>query len=369
MDTQTSLERSDSSSSASSLASSSSIESQCDEFFPIGFIFGSAYASFVVLRKSYIKSSKDIQETFEITRTISKIIGEEKLLMLLGGKNELGNNFLIHSSNFSDSVEIFKEIWEFYRKMIKNDEKLKEFLLIEGENGKNLLHTSIFARDEKIFEFIFEEIFCNFLGVENFVEDKKFLEFLIKFGSESMMKFSLEKLKEKLSIEIFRKFLKLKNEENFNIFHFLSLNKNFEALKYFLNFIKLNLTDEEFKNLLSEKNCENFLPFHFAIEKNSFENFTEIFSNYREKFKHEEICEFLKSKSYLATLNLALRNENEKKMFGIVHRILEIYKIHAHEEEIEVESDLENEDEEEGEAVQISFKEKTDCHNFLTGKK
>jgi hypothetical protein len=227
-------------------------------------------------------------------KTYKRNFSSVETFEILDGNDKLRNIFL-HVANFNiKSEEDLEKIFEQINFLISDKKIFKEFLLSEGLFGRNALHVSIWKKNEILFLYLFEKIYCKLFKFEEFIykmdkNDKNFLHFLAEFGSEKMINFALNKLKNKFSDDELIKFIKLKSRQGCNLLHLAAVRKNESSLKIVFDFIKNELGENEFKEFLCEKNADNDIPLQCAGKFNTAENFRFILSIYRNIFTQAEI--------------------------------------------------------------------------------
>jgi ankyrin repeat protein len=238
-------------------------------------------------------------------KIFDKNLSREEIFELLNEKDEKGNNILHLAAEFAKSKEIFEFLWLKIKEIFNDKEKLKIYLKVKGSCGKNILLASINWRNENLFFYIFEEIFCKIFELKDFIygtneDNVNFIHLLARHGSVSMLDFAFKKLEENLSPEELQNFLRIKNESQKNILHIAAYIFSLEdSCKFLCEMLENILEKNKFKEMLKEKDAENYLPIHYALESNDPNKF-EIFAKlYKKYFTKEEIQEFLRSKTFL----------------------------------------------------------------------
>lgn len=166
-----------------------------------------------------------------------------------------------------------------------DDSEFKKILLLKNTQGKNALALSTtLETSSDVFLYLFEKIYCNYFNLEEFIYEcdnagNNLFQNLAKKGTESMLKFVSNKLKEKLPLAEYKKYLKLKNEARQNFLHVAAkFNKSIKSVNFLFNLIE----KERAKKMLLETDENDLLPLHLAVANNEVDIFETLQKLYME---------------------------------------------------------------------------------------
>jgi hypothetical protein len=244
--------------------------------------WGESFLSFAVKDKNVC-----LKSLFEVLREILSEINFKKLLKVKKHNEEN----LLNSAEQNRNYDSFKVTWLIYEEKLSIEElfelfnKKKKQARVFSQWGPNFVYSNQTGQTE-ILKIIHET-------KEN---SKNFLHFIAEHGNEAIINLTLEKLKNNLSAEDFKTFLKIKSEDDSNLLNFASWNENKSATEIFFNLIEFEFSEIELKKFLSEKNDFKIFPLFSAAKFESAKVFSYVISFYEKYFTKLEVKEFLEMK-------------------------------------------------------------------------
>lgn len=222
------------------------------------------------------------------------VFSREEILQILF---ESKHHIFYEAGVNSMSKDMFKHVIQKVLAFIDNEEKIREFILLQKPKYEKPLISHFFCSNERFFVYLFINVHCKYFHCKDFIYEtdskgETFLHKLAKFGSHVTLERVLMKLQIDLTSEELINFLKLQNKNNENVFHCFASNINRSLLEYFIKFIKSELKKEQYQELLNDFFKGNFSIFHSAIAHEKLENFKILFDFYGENFSFAEAIKF-----------------------------------------------------------------------------
>lgn len=268
----------------------------------------------LVLVASYNSSKNSNQFLWSM---FEKIFERKEVLQFLTEIDNFGNNFLHNAARFSKSEEVFEltimKLVEIY------DEEMYEILMSRGQYDRNSLHHSVTNENENSFFKLFE-VYSKYVKLEDFVIEldqyfKNLLHYLVRHGSVSMLNFTIEKLKQKLSSGELRNYFSITIKSKKNILHLLAFSEKADVVKYLLNFIETEFGQDFLKNMLNEYERWNRLPIHCVVLQKNIEYFNIFFEMYQKCFSKDEIKTIFETKEKEFNKNILELASDQEEMY------------------------------------------------------
>lgn len=257
-------------------------------------------------------SPEKVDDFKKLWMEIEGKLENQEIIELLLSKLKYGGDFTNFFRTFT-TLDFYQFFWGRIEKFL-NRENMRKFLKMDEENYDGILLWTAHFEDEKIFQFTFNEIFCKYFELKEFIylknySNHNFLHFILEGNSSENLKMVLGKLKENLSKKEFEEYLRIENdEEKTPLFYAAKKGENF--LKIFLNFT----TDEFLKENLAKIDDFNeiFLFKALICEKKVFE---EIFAFYKKFFNENEMKIFLTLKNIRNFSNFDQINSENRQIY------------------------------------------------------
>lgn len=212
---------------------------------------------------------------------IFNFYGQNVFENFLSGVNMFGNTIL-HLL----CTQKRESFWEYFgekilfesKKDLKTRDAMKAFLLFKNQDKINAL---LFSIGTVSFCGMFKNIFSRNLKLEEFIQesdnnDKNFLHYLGESGSETIINFVLQSLKNDLDEENFIKFI-LANSSDHETFLSLAIKKGLKMNEIFGKLKELVKDDDKFWFIVFSKSNEGMNAFHLSIKWQNYSSFCYLF--------------------------------------------------------------------------------------------
>lgn len=262
---------------------------------------------------------------------IEKTFNRKNLSKILHEVDEFGDNFLHIMCMFPEINEPFELLLNKIKVVIKGEEKIKKFLLMKNNWGANVILKAISIKNEMFLVFLIENLIMPTLKVQDFIygcdnNGENIFHILARFGTLSMIEYVVKTLKNNLTNEEFKNFLKFRTSNGKNHFHLIAIqNENEDSINYLETLIKESLGKEEVRKMLSEYDNKNTLPLHDVVRFSSSNIFNVLFLIYKRFFSKTELKKFFEEKENLLNKNvleLARDESRDSKMHEFVFQKL-----------------------------------------------
>lgn len=211
---------------------------------------------------------------------------------ILTFKDENNQNIFHLAALYLNSEETLKILWIKIKNSIF-DQNLKEFLLVKGFEGRNILYAPIQYGNHAVFCYLLN-IFCEKLELSAIINDtddvlgENLFQFLARFGSVTMIEFTLRTLvcTPSHNDAVLNDAIKFKSKFGRNILHCAAeSNTRVNSIKMFLEYID----KADVLKMMSECDKWKKIPLQCAIRCNNLPIFNFFYSFYCEKFTENEL--------------------------------------------------------------------------------